>query len=208
MINGQTVSANHFTLTGYVKLQQNWEGEILSPSVSPWAQANCLIQPLLLWSSTHFNLYPKHSGTPPDTAEGWQIVELITVWQVLFKCSHSPQLSPGNGRLCADTPAEKWRDSSSAGQGSRACWVAFGFTGCHQSHDSKQHNVVQNGGCLGDVTPILNELNRAEFKQITFILCQAPLASRASEVVPFSLVLLGCSFSFPGGRKPSLSQHC
>lgn len=76
-----------------------------------------------------------------------------------------------------------------------------GFTSCHRSHDSEQDSVAQNGGCLGDITPILNELNRAEFKQITFILCQAPLASTASEVVPFSLVLLGCSFSFPGGRK-------
>lgn len=29
-MDGQTVLANHFTVTGYIKLQQNWEGEILS----------------------------------------------------------------------------------------------------------------------------------------------------------------------------------
>lgn len=155
----------------------------------------------VMWSSTHFNLYPKHSGTLRDAAEGRQIVELITVWQVLFKCCSLSTALSSNSRLCADTPAEKGRENSSAGEGSKACWVAFGFTNSHQRHDSEQDSVVQNGGCLGDVTPILNELNRAEFKQITFILCHAPLASRASEAAPFSLVLLGCSLSFPGGRK-------
>lgn len=68
----------------------------LVPSVSPWAQATCLIQPLLLWcGALHtLGLHPKHSGTLPDAAEGWQIVELITVWQVLFKCCSLPTALP------------------------------------------------------------------------------------------------------------------
>lgn len=103
-------------------------------------------------NSTHFNLYPKHSGTLPDAAEGWQIVELITVWQVLFKCCSLPTALSSNSRLCADAPAEKRRENGSAGEGSRACWVAFGFTSCHQSHDSEQDSAVQDGGCIGDVT--------------------------------------------------------
>lgn len=52
----------------------------LVPSVSP--SPSNVFDPTsapVMWSSTHFNLHPKHSGTLPDAAEGWQIVELITV---------------------------------------------------------------------------------------------------------------------------------
>lgn len=74
-------------------LQQNWEGEScpISQPISPSSTPLDLTFPPVTWSSTCFNFHQETFSYCNRSCRRWQIVQLITVWQVLFKCRSLPR---------------------------------------------------------------------------------------------------------------------